>query len=76
MSGRPGIKVVPTDNVLTALRRFPTGVTTKTLADMLDMNEHSLRTRLGKIWMYGGPVDREFGHRVDGGHAQSIWRPR
>lgn len=67
---------IPIDDVMRALARHPGGVTTHALAAELGMKENSLRTRLGKVWMYGGPVDRDFGVRVNGAHAQTVWRPR
>lgn len=69
-------KTVPFDEVLRALRTYPNGVTVKELAERLGMRTNSLGVRLGKQWMYGGPVDRELGVRVNGAHAQSIWRAR
>lgn len=67
---------VPMDEILRALRNYPDGVTTAHLATRLSLKPASLGNRLGKIWMYGGPVERKFGQRVNGAHAQSIWSPR
>jgi len=67
---------VPIDIVLRVLRRYPTGVTTKMLAAELGMDPRALASKLGKIWMWGGPVDREFGPRINNHMSQSIWRPR
>lgn len=67
---------VPISDVLRALRAFPGGATTAQLASRLGMKPSRVANRLGKLWMYGGPVDRDMGRRVNGAHAQSVWRSR
>lgn len=65
---------VPMDVVLRALRDYPAGATTAQLATRLRMKPAGLAARLGKQFMYGGPVERSFvrGHR----RPQPIWSPR
>lgn len=67
---------VPLSDVLRALRAFPAGATTAQLASRLGMQPRLVANRLGKLWMYGGPVERDLGQRVNGAHAQSVWRSR
>jgi len=69
---------VPIDKVLSALRQFPAGATTKQLAEKLGMKQTSVSSRLGKAWMYGGPIDREVIRPNPPGQTgrHFVWRAR
>lgn len=68
---------VSIEKVLSALRTFEHGATTKQLAAKLGMRPDSLGTRLSKQFLWGkGTVDREIQKVANelGTYEQFLWR--
>lgn len=68
---------IPIDKVLSMLRTFEHGATTKQLAAKLGMRPDSLGTRLSKQFLWGkGTVDREIQKVANelGTYEQFLWR--
>lgn len=66
---------VPLDEVLRTLRTFPSGATTRQLAERMGMKRANLGGRLSKAYCYGLGVDREMQTVADsrGRYDQFIW---
>lgn len=72
------MSIISIDQVVSALRSFPQGASTKELAAKLGMHQHSLGSRLSKYHLYGKHFDREFRNmRIPGERGrfrESVWR--
>lgn len=64
---------VPLDQVMRALRSYPDGVSTHDLAAHLGLEQRNLSSRLTKMFMWGGPIDRDVARNGRGGRFM-MWR--
>src|SRR5215469_207525 len=51
--------MVPLEDILLLLEKYPTGISAKEAAKRLGVKHRSLASRLSKQFLCGGPVDRE-----------------
>lgn len=68
-------RYTPFDRVLSALRSFPDGATSKQIAEQLGMHQRAVSSQLSKAFMYGKGLDRTARSLGPGlGRREFVWR--